>query len=567
MISVLSILLLSASAPAQGGPIGGGYDSHYILDGVEAGDRFGHAVSDAGDVNGDGFSDVIVGAPGANLVGWGYTGSAFVYSGQDGSVLYHWNGDTGDDSFGHSVSGVGDVNQDGFDDVVVGAISATVNGYTYAGAAYLYSGADGSRLHQWNGYQSYDSFACSVSGAGDVDGDGVPDVIIGAEDAETVAGVYMAGEAWVYSGADYSALHYWGGEVTSDKFAHSVSGAGDVNKDGFADLIVGAFQATPAANAAAGTCYVYSGNDGTLLYQFNGDQAYGSFAWSVSGAGDINKDGFDDVLVGAMARDVGSSVLVGSAFVYSGANGAFLLRLDGEEEYDQFGYSVSGAGDVDLDGHADVIIGARNADPSGGYENGAAYVYSGKTGTILHKWIGESDQDDFGASVSGAGDFNADGFADLIVGATYAPAGTHSTGGSAYMYAFKAFLSGDIFHVSASTGATLNMELDFPAAAANHAYKILISASGDGPSTYGVEIPLTLDSLVIDTFYGNYPVPQYSNMHGYLDGDGLASASLTIPAGIPAGLIGNTYYLAAIANAWNQLPDHSSVYIDLVIVP
>nr|MBC8403680.1 hypothetical protein [Planctomycetota bacterium] len=208
--------------------------------------------------------------------------------------------------------------------------------------------------------------------------------------------------------------------------------------------------------------------------------------------------------------------------------------------------SVSGAGDVDLDCHADVIIGARNADPSGGYENGFAYVYSLKAGTILHKWIGESDQDDFGASVSGAGDFNA--------------------GGSAYRFAFKPFLSGDLFHVSAAIGATLNMELDF-AAAANHAYKILISASGDGPSTYGVEIPLTLDSSVIDTFYGNSPVPQHSNMHGCLDGDFLASASLTIPAGIPAGLIGNTYYLAAIANACNQLPDHSSVYIDLVIVP
>ncbi|MCP4091820.1 MAG: hypothetical protein GY747_00075 [Planctomycetes bacterium] len=137
--------------------------------------------------------------------------------------------------------------------------------------------------------------------------------------------------------------------------------------------------------------------------------------------------------------------------------------------------------------------------------------------------------------------------------------------GSVYTYAFNPYLIPSTGAVSASAGGTINYDLTFPAAGLDQ-YKILISQTGMGPVTYGVAIPLTRDSLVLDTFFGNYPVPGTSGMHGTLDAAGHASASMTIPAGIPAGLVGRTYYFAAIANQPGQLPEYSSAAMALRII-
>jgi FG-GAP repeat protein len=557
-----TLLLLTAPAAAQ--TVGGGYETLYQWDGGTADDKFGYSVSGAGDINQDGFYDLIVGTKYTSPGGLTEAGSAFAYSGADGSLLYRWDGRNAGDLFGGSVSEAGDVNGDGFADVIVGAQGVDTGNILDTGSAFVYSGADGSLLHQWNGAATLDWFGNSVSGTGDINSDGFDDLVVGAHGADPGASSY-AGSVYVYSGATGSLLQQWNGSVGYGYFGSSVHGAGDVNGDGFNDVIVGAPGVGHGTVGDAGSAFVYSGSDGTLLYQWDGQLTGENLGISVSDAGDVNRDGFDDFLIGALAGGK-SNGWVGTAYVYSGMDGLLLYQWDGVLG-DHFGSSVSSAGDVDGDGTNDLIVGAKFASHGGLSLAGSAYVYSGANGSLLQRLDGGAAYDYFGSSVSDAGNVNGDGLDDLIISAHYADPMGLSNAGSVYVYSFNPFMRANTSSISASAGGVLNLNLDFPGAAGFDEYKILISESGVGPTRYGVDIPLTLDSLVLDTYSGIYPVPVYNDLHGTLDANGDASGSLTVPAGIPSALIGNTYYFAAIANQIGQLPEFSSVAIPISITP
>ena len=160
---------------------------------------------------------------------------------------------------------------------------------------------------------------------------------------------------------------------------------------------------------------VLSGADGSVLYNFDGDSTGDRFGISVSGASDVNGDGFDDLIVGAY-QDDNNGTDSGSARVLSGFDGSFLYNFDGDSAGDEFGWSVSGVGDVNGDGIADLIVGARR-DEKNGINSGAARVLSGSDGSVIYNFEGDSTDDRFGFSVSGAGDVNGDGVSDFIVGA------------------------------------------------------------------------------------------------------------------------------------------------------
>jgi hypothetical protein len=416
----------------------------------QTGARLGISVSTTGDVNGDGYSDVIVGAHEYDN-GETDEGRAYVYHGSATglSVAPDWTAEADQEEagFGYSVSAAGDVNGDGYSDVIVGAVWYD-NGETDEGRAYVYHGsAAGLCLNAgWaaESDQSHAEFGYSVSSAGDVNGDGYSDVIIGAPYYDN--GQFNEGRAFVYHGSatGLSLTPDWTAESDQEYawLGRSVSTAGDVNGDGYSDVIVGAMSYNNG-EPSEGRAYVYHGSAAGLSVMpdwiAEPDQNYAYFGVSVSSAGDVNGDGFSDVIVGAYQYDNGQTD-EGRAYVYHGSATGLSVTPDWTAESDQvsalFGWSVSSAGDVNGDGYSDVIVGAVWYD-NGETDEGRTYVYRGSaTGlSVMPDWIAESDQADaeFGYFVSTAGDVNGDGYSDVIVGAHQYDNG-ETDEGRAYVY-------------------------------------------------------------------------------------------------------------------------------------
>jgi hypothetical protein len=469
-----------------------------VLNGEAAEDESGTSVGLAGDVNGDGIDDLIIGAPYATT-GAQYSGATYVVFGNnqglshpfelaavDGNNGYVATGVAIFDFSGFSVSGAGDVNNDGIDDVAIGAPSATP-GDAEAGVSYVVYGSDqglpsplslgdidGNNGFAINGLGVYSNSGTSVSAVGDVNDDGFDDLVVGSPNSGSGAGT-----VYVVYGKNQNLPHPFNlaGLVSSDGFkingaaqgdslGTSVSAAGDINGDGIDDLILGAPLAGPQGNNP-GIAYVIFGNDQGLPLSLNliGLQSSSGFAIngvsvgdelgnSVSGAGDVNGDGIADLIVGAPKADPNGDES-GAAYVVFGSNQGLphplaLADLDGSNGFamagvsagDRLGWSVSNAGDINQDGIDDIVIGAALADPNG-EDSGAAYVLfgsnlawpatvdlSGLNGTNGFRVNGVSAGDRSGVSVSTAGDFNADGQDDLVVGAPWADPGGDKSGAS-----------------------------------------------------------------------------------------------------------------------------------------
>ena len=463
----------------------------FKLDGESASDYSGSSVSAAGDINGDGIDDLIVGARGADPNGsdsgrsyvvFGTTNgfsSPLTLSSLDGTNGFKLDGEATGDRSGRSVSAAGDINGDGIDDLIVGARGADPNG-SDSGRSYVVFGTtngfsspltlsslDGTNGFKLDGEATGDRSGRSVSAAGDINGDGIDDLIIGAAGAD--ANGNESGRSYVVFGTTtgfgsplpLSSLNGTNGfmldGVVGDGSGYSVSAAGDINGDGVDDLIVGAPLADPNGNGNSGRSYVVFGKttgfdspltlssvDGTNGFMLEGVAAYDLIGRMVSGAGDINGDGIDDLIVGARGADPNGSdsgrsyVVFGttngfsSPLALSSLDGTNGFMLDGEEEYDRSGTSVSAAGDINGDGIDDLIIGAPTVNTNGS-QSGRSYVVFGKTtgfgsplplssldGRNGFMLDGEATGDQSGSSVSAAGDINGDGFDDLIIGAPLA---------------------------------------------------------------------------------------------------------------------------------------------------
>ena len=283
---------------------------------------------------------------------------------------------------------------------------------------------------------------------------------------------------------------------------------------------------------------------------------------------DLNGDGHDEIIVANLYAEHHNLYDAGSVYVYSGSNASMLFRFDGQEDFEYFGHSASSAGDVNGDGIADIVVGSSGFDGGAQYDDrGAVSIFSGADGSLLFNQIGAQVDDHYGYTVAGAGDVNANGFDDIIAGTPWREAAGHFAVGMANVIGLNPYLSANFDSVSAASGGALRMDLDFPTDRAFLDYKVLMSATGVGPTFFGVDIPLTQDALTVDTYYGNYPTPNHYNMHGTLNADGNSNATLTIPSGLPISLIGNTYYLAAIAFPQGLPPEISSVAISVTITP
>lgn len=560
----LLVVPLFCATPAAGQ--NGGGDTELLLRVVgSSGESFATAVASAGDLNGDGYADILVGALGATPGGQVSAGSAYAYSGANGLLLFQWDGTSSHGFFGKALASAGDVNGDGFPDVIVAAPSEDPGGLQNAGTVSLYSGFDGSLIHKRQGFAASDSFGWSVAGGGDVDGDGVSDIIIGAPGANGPGGTSNLGLVYVFSGADNSLIFQVSGTRSNADFGWSVADAGDVDGDGHSDVIVGAPHGTVAGGDHTGEVFLYSGRTGYRIQAWVGEREMQRLGYSVAGLGDVNGDGLDDVVMGGPYWSLpGYYQGFGKAFAYSGGDGALLFAWKADAQDDNFGITVSAAGDTNGDGVPDVLIGASLADRRGRVNSGSIYLYSGMDGSRLHRWDGATASENRGLALAGVGDVNGDGLADVLMGTRW-PSPT----ATARVFSYDPFILADSTSISSTIGGTINLELDFPDSAAFYDYRILLSLNGTGPMLQGVEIPLTADALLRQTNMGIYPFSSHSGMQSALNATGSASASLSMnPGSIPASFIGHTFWLAAVASPSGLRPaEYSSAAVPIEVTP
>jgi hypothetical protein len=430
----LLILLMGTTAVSISATISTSLSLDWIFTGDEDGEAFGTAVAHAGDVNGDGFADILIGAPKDSSFSY-RAGSAFVFHGASGGTVASPNWSASSDlqgsDFGFAVASAGDINNDGYDDVVIGAPQYK-NGESHEGRVTVFLGSSSGLQTTPHRHLEINlkeaQFGYAVSGAGDVNKDGFDDVLIGANWYEN--GEATEGAVFLYLGsatglAETAVWQYQSNE-TGANLGTAVAGGGDVNNDGYADILVGAPHMDHAETADTGAVLLFLGGETGLAAQPDwivyGPHTDSLFGNSIAFAGDTNQDNYTDMLVGVPHFNNGETD-EGGAFLFMGGTQpaqTAVWQMQANQTNALMGTAVSSAGDVNNDGYDDILIGTAQFTLDQNQEGRVSLYLGTPTGpALLPVWqsYGDKAETQFGSSVSAAGDTNGDGYDDILVGA------------------------------------------------------------------------------------------------------------------------------------------------------
>jgi hypothetical protein len=467
------------------------------IGGQRVNDAFASSISNIGDFNNDGIDDIVIGSPGVHPNGTNSLGRAHIFYGREEGLpspidFTYLNGVTGfsiqgelvGDRLGTTVSNAGDLNNDGISDIAITSITPSINNVITEGYTYIIFGinnftSSSFNLSHLNGFTGFkiigevigDKFGYSIASIGDINGDNIDDIVIGAPDAEGFKGaayIIFGSESKFSSVFDVSTLNGTNGFKISglssgDNLGLSVSNIGDLNGDGFNDVVIG------SEPTSIGKAYIIFGTDQGFANVFDLTNLNGSNGFSVesgvsgdrlgtnvSSAGDFNNDGFDDVLISAILTSSAS----GQIYVIFGTNQQFSSTFDlqsldgtngfqirGASTFNLLGSSTSNLGDVNGDFIDDLLVGAENRDSNGNDNAGTCYVLFGSSETLFNNFNlsnidgnngiivnGIARHDLAGSVVSKAGDINNDGVNDIFIAAPGADPNGNGSGESYVIY-------------------------------------------------------------------------------------------------------------------------------------
>ncbi|HZL98743.1 MAG TPA: integrin alpha [Planctomycetota bacterium] len=368
------------------------------------------------DLDGDGIADSVIGAPGSDQLS-GNLGRVRVHSGADGALLAEHLGASGG-WLGWSVTAAGDLDGDGVHDYAAGA-PRHPGGFNGPGRVDAWSGADGSLLLGLIGPSPNSRFGWCIDGVGDVNGDGFDDLVVGSPGEGSSQGAVR-----VYSGADGGILHHLPGSAALARLGETVAGVGDADADGVPDFAAAAPGTAVGGLPGAGEVFVWSGATGAVLLLFQGTHNSEALTREIEGVGDFDGDGHDDFAFGDTTVDSKDALLgialmdAGLFEIRSGKDGHRLLKRYGTQAHGHLGRDVAALGDLDGDGFPDVAVG----EPGFG-TSGRVQIVGGPQGRLLLDARSPNHRD-VGRVVSGGADLDGDGRGDLLLGLT-TPAGVH----------------------------------------------------------------------------------------------------------------------------------------------